>query len=704
MPCLHSFCKKCLEQQLEQQGSSDGSIKCPTCATVSPLPSGGVSSLPSNLWLAHQAEVSTYQHKIEDGGSVPCDRCMKKTSGSAVAFCCNCCLFLCSSCKEDHQWWRETINHELVDVGEKKSGEDSFKSGMKFTRRPVMCVEHPNEELKFYCDTCQCLVCRDCIVMDHINHKRSYPKVVARRERESLLETLKEAEDVLAKVEAAISSRGKMKEQVEIQKKHANEDIKQQFEKIYISLQEREQVLHNKCEEIANQKLTVLTMEMEDMEKFKERIAFSTQIASGAQELMPAELLSTKKTIQDHLLQDLTSFSQLELEPGENDDISVVVDTAALDEVISEFGSVSEACDPAQCTVEEGLVIPLATVGKEREVRVALNDSKGQMVQEKEPVTARLIATSNGSVLPVNVRCESGHTSLSFTPNVVGEHQLIIKVKTKPIAGSPYKIWSRQSRALTNVTSHTGAFSLGSYQAEGVSVHHSGDLFASLFNAGYVQVFSSDGNQKIRIGSPGSGDGQFNQPYGLVIVGDVLYVVDRGNHRVQKFTLTGDYLGQFGSYGSGKGQLYNPSGICSDGKGHVLVADSSNNRVQVFTAYGEFTSCIPCIGAPYDVAVDNAGNIHVTMQSSNCVVVYSADGKQLTNYYSGVSITSPTGIAIDENGYRYIGSYNKHQIYVVNPEEYVVSCITCYYPRNIYLDTHGDVYVASYNDCYVYKY
>ena len=139
MPCLHSFCKKCLE-------NSAGSIKCPTCDTVSTLPGGGVASLPSNHWLAHQAEVSTYQQKIEDGGNIPCERCVK-TSGAAVAFCCNCCLFLCSSCQEDHQWWRETVSHELVStsVGEKKTNSKSII----LPRKPMMCVKHTKKSSIF---------------------------------------------------------------------------------------------------------------------------------------------------------------------------------------------------------------------------------------------------------------------------------------------------------------------------------------------------------------------------------------------------------------------------------------------------------------------------------------------------------------------------------------------------------------------------
>ena len=478
MPCLHSFCKKCLEQQLEEQGSSAGSIKCPTCDTVSTLPSGGVASLPSNHWLAHQAEVSgTYQQKIEDGGNIPCERCVMDTSGAAVAFCCSCCLFLCSLCQEDHKRWRETVSHELVSVGEKKKKDMNTK--VKVPRKPVMCVKHSKKKLKFYCNQCQCLVCRDCITVEHSDHKRSYLEDVAAKEKESLMETLQEAEDAIAKLEAAITSRDDMKKLIEIQKNEVNEKIAQEFKMIYSSLQEREKALHSKCEEFANQKLTVLSMEIEEIDNLKRSLTFSTQTASGVQNLSPAELLGTKKPIQEHLQNRLTSFARLDLEPGEIDDISVVVNKTAIDEAIAELGNVSVACDPVQCTIEEGLVISVATVGKKREVKVAFRDSNGELACGKVPMTARVEVEEDGSVLPVEIKFKGdGHTLLSFQSMVFGEHRLTIKVKGKQLAGSPYRIWARQNTVRESISAAKQSFIVGG-SAQGVAVHHNGDVFAS---------------------------------------------------------------------------------------------------------------------------------------------------------------------------------------------------------------------------------
>ena len=60
-------------------------------------------------------------------------------------------------------------------------------------------------------------------------------------------------------------------------------------------------------------------------------------------------------------------------------------------------------------------------------------------------------------------------------------------------------------------------------------------------------------------GSQGSGDGQFMFPTGVAVDGDGdVYVADRDNNRIQKFTSSGGYLTQWGSYGSGNGQFNTP--------------------------------------------------------------------------------------------------------------------------------------------------
>lgn len=66
-----------------------------------------------------------------------------------------------------------------------------------------------------------------------------------------------------------------------------------------------------------------------------------------------------------------------------------------------------------------------------------------------------------------------------------------------------------------------------------------------------------------------------------------LYVLDTGNHRVQKFGPDGKYLASFGRQGQGPGEFYYPAWLAVDAKGFLYVADPNNQRIQVLTPDGK---------------------------------------------------------------------------------------------------------------------
>ena len=62
----------------------------------------------------------------------------------------------------------------------------------------------------------------------------------------------------------------------------------------------------------------------------------------------------------------------------------------------------------------------------------------------------------------------------------------------------------------------------------------------------------------------------------------MLYVTEGGNSHVSVFKCDGQFLTSFGSQGSGLGQFHRPCGIALDKDENVYVADTWNNRVQIF--------------------------------------------------------------------------------------------------------------------------
>ena len=92
---------------------------------------------------------------------------------------------------------------------------------------------------------------------------------------------------------------------------------------------------------------------------------------------------------------------------------------------------------------------------------------------------------------------------------------------------------------------------------------------------------------------PGSGDGEFDLPWGITQDSEgFLYVADWRNDRIQKFTQDGEFVAKFGESGDGEGQFNRPSGLAVDSDGNMYVADWGNQRVQALDSDGNFIQAL----------------------------------------------------------------------------------------------------------------
>jgi DNA-binding beta-propeller fold protein YncE len=127
-------------------------------------------------------------------------------------------------------------------------------------------------------------------------------------------------------------------------------------------------------------------------------------------------------------------------------------------------------------------------------------------------------------------------------------------------------------------------------------------------------------NRKIKlefIGHLGEIDGEdenylFYKP--CDIAGDSegnLYVLDGGNHRVQKFDSKGKHLTSFGRSGQGPGEFQWPLSIDIDEDGNVYVADWMNCRLEVFSSHGEYLRSIKLMTPVHRIRLLSSGEIAI---------------------------------------------------------------------------------------------
>ncbi len=207
---------------------------------------------------------------------------------------------------------------------------------------------------------------------------------------------------------------------------------------------------------------------------------------------------------------------------------------------------------------------------------------------------------------------------------------------------------------------------------------------AGLLAFGGAQALALTGSHAfaLRFGSgEGSGDGQFGAGgmAGLAVSATThdVYVVDKGNGRVERFSSTGAYLGQFDGSGTfeveGKvqsgapaadGKFSEPEYVAVDSSGDplldpsagdVYVTDVGHHVIDKFTATGEYLGELTgspsgAFTFPQGIAVDPAGNVWVSADDEVFEFTDALSNEFVTSWPSdgttGEIIVNPQGGAV----------------------------------------------------------
>jgi aldose sugar dehydrogenase len=220
---------------------------------------------------------------------------------------------------------------------------------------------------------------------------------------------------------------------------------------------------------------------------------------------------------------------------------------------------------------------------------------------------------------------------------------LVSSISTKRKSISNYFVWYKGS--IVFLISITLVCSSSLY----VSPSAFSTTYPSPSHSSSKGIFSDWGGQY------SGADGQMRAPAGIALdqEGNV-YVADTGNNRIQVFSSNGTFITKWGGqYSGADGQMRAPAGIALDSSsGNVYVADTGNNRIQVFssngtfitkwgdiTKRGEYGTENRIMRSPAGIALDSSsGNVYVADTGNSIISAWT-----FPSHTSNVAFSSEDG-------------------------------------------------------------
>ena len=204
-------------------------------------------------------------------------------------------------------------------------------------------------------------------------------------------------------------------------------------------------------------------------------------------------------------------------------------------------------------------------------------------------------------------------------------------------------------------------------------------------------------------------------PCGIAIHRDNLYVTDTEAHAVFRFKIEADMrlVAKLGSRGSGMGQFDYPLGLTVSPNGDVFIADSRNNRIQILDDSLHFQRCIThqTMESPRAIKL-TPDEVYVLCHVSPCILVFSHAGEKIRSLVTrggmGMQIGSAFFFCLDRKQNLLISDYENNQVRIFSKEGTHLHTIgqpgqqvgMLYFPQGIVLTENLKLIIVSWSHDY----
>ncbi|XP_070554997.1 tripartite motif-containing protein 2-like [Ptychodera flava] len=628
LPCHHSFCQLCLEKLV----SKTRTLNCPTCHCCQrsvQLLGDGVAGLDSNFFMNSMFEiVKKRTGKVSDQSERKCEFC-EETEASVV--CVDCEQYYCDVCREKfHKKLKQAATHEVWTAEEYKKG----KSKRQTVNGTENCKIHPQNEMKYYCDTCRIPICSECTIIDHRipDHNHRYLQEVAdkcNKELSVLVEKLKvkarEVDQSRAEVKDACK---KVTEQCMVNK----QKVRKQKNALIDKIEKAERKLVEKLNTNSSLQVEGLESDISDLKlKYENLISTCSYTESLIHHGNPVQLVSKSTSVITKLVKMVSIDTKLSMQHD-------VVEFLPSDDVTTDgmLGLLRSDVCISQCTVDN---IPKCLLkGESINLQITTKDRSGKPVIPRHAVEMTLTKPDGSKAnLDVTDNRDGTHTVTANT-DMDGKYQVTMTIGDQQVPGSPFEI--PVIKGLVKTLGKKGTNNEEFDQPFGLEIKKSGDMVVADSGNNRIQVIDTDGNlvktlqfedfdksicpfdiavsaddryfmtdwnnkQVVVSDEDGKvittfGQNELKHPRGISIspLDGAVYVsdwdgkigdkTDKEGHCIRKYTQDGQYIKSFGKYGKENGEFKGPFMMVHDKQGLLFVADFDNDRIQVFNTNDQF--------------------------------------------------------------------------------------------------------------------
>ena len=608
LPCLHSFCLKCLNG-IHRTSPSQDVISCPECRKEIRIPgSGNPSEFPTNFRINSFLDVLAIKECNTTG--VKCGNCDKRSNN--CFYCFQCYAFWCEECISPHNLIRANKEHRALAIKDFKDQdiEDVLK-------RPAFCQikRHENNTLEFFCKNCKVAICNACALTEHEGHTKVLLEDGANEHRLRMESLIKSLDEKAEETRNEISELDQSSIDVQVEVADVKSKVQATADQMMAIIEARKQDIFGAVDSQAKESLECFALRKGEAENQLHNI--ESAIEETRQLLRrssSAEILGFKETF-DTILQEQEAQGKSDVDRiprfnfTEHKELLSMLNAKGVGSVKTVFNKIKTQQSGAQgkenskaiTGLEEkhvgGSSFEIKTQTRRFRPVLSFGESVGKLsrpwgvaVNNRNEIAVTdlinhkvSVSSSDGTHLRSFGREGRNQGEFNYPTGIAFDNNGNIIVADR--GNNRVQVFSGNGEFLTKF-GDKGNLDHQLHNPEGLSVTRNGNIIVADAGNKLIKIFSPRGQFKGKFG----GQRSFSRPFHCIRTQQYFIVSDTGEHCIKVFDLKGIFVFKFGMEGNKEGKFNRPGHLSVNTDGHVMVCDSGNHRVQVFELSGKFVT------------------------------------------------------------------------------------------------------------------